>query len=63
MARSWKSARAGRGHVLLILAEPGIGKSCLVEALLSRLEHEQHVRLQYFCAPNRQDSRLYPVIA
>ena len=47
----------------MITGEPGIGKSRLVEALLSRLEHEQHVRMRYFCAPNRQDSPLYPVIA
>ena len=63
MARDWESATAGNGRVLLISGEPGIGKSRLVEALLSRLEHEQHVRLRYFCAPNRQDSPLYPVIA
>ena len=63
MAGGWESAKAGNGRVLLITGEPGIGKSRLVEALLSRLEHEQHVRMRYFCAPNRQDSPLYPVIA
>ncbi len=63
MVGGWESAKAGDGRVLLITGEPGIGKSRLVEALLSRLEHEQHVRMRYFCAPNRQDSPLYPVIA
>jgi predicted ATPase/class 3 adenylate cyclase len=63
MIGGWEGAKAGNGGVLLITGEPGIGRSRLVEALLSRLEHEQHVRLRYFCAPNRQDSPLYPVIA
>ena len=63
MVGGWKSAKAGNGHVLLISGEPGIGKSRLVEALLNRREHEQHVRLRYFCAPNRRDSTLYPFIA
>jgi class 3 adenylate cyclase/predicted ATPase len=63
MVGGWQSAKAGNGRVLLISGEPGIGKSRMVEALLSRLKQEQTVRLRYFCAPNRQDSPLYPVIA
>ena len=63
MTGGWESAKARNGRVLLITGEPGIGKSRLVEALLSRLGHEQHVQMRYFCAPNRQDSPLYPVIA
>ena len=40
MVGGWESAKAGNGRVLLISGEPGIGKSRMVEALLSRLEHE-----------------------
>lgn len=63
MAGGWESAKTGSGRVVLISGEPGIGKSRLVEALLGRLESEKHTRLRYFCAPNRQDSPLYPIIA
>ena len=44
MVGGWESAETGNGQVLLISGEPGIGKSRLVEALLSRLEREQIVR-------------------
>jgi class 3 adenylate cyclase/predicted ATPase len=63
MVGGWESAKTGNGQVLLISGEPGIGKSRLVEMLMRRLEHEQIVRLRYFCAPNRRDSTFYPIIA
>ena len=43
MAGGWESAKAGSGRVLLISGEPGIGKSRMVQTLLSRLEDEPHV--------------------
>jgi class 3 adenylate cyclase/predicted ATPase len=63
MMGRWQQAKAGQGCVLLISGEPGIGKSRIVQALLSRLAGEPHVRVRCYCAPNRQDSALYPVIA
>jgi predicted ATPase/class 3 adenylate cyclase len=62
MMRRWQQARAGNGCVLLISGEPGIGKSRIVQALLNGLGDEPHIRMRYFCAPNRQGSALYPVI-
>jgi predicted ATPase len=49
--------------VVLISAEPGVGKSRLAEALAERIAAEPHIRLRYFCSPHHQDSALYPVIA
>jgi class 3 adenylate cyclase/tetratricopeptide (TPR) repeat protein len=61
--RHWQSARAGEGRVVLLSAEPGIGKSRLVAALTEMLQSEPHATFQYFCSPHRQDSALFPVIA
>ena len=61
--RRWTQAKAGGGRVVLIAGEPGVGKSRLAEAQIERIAAEPHARLRYFCAPHRQDSALYPVIA
>ncbi len=63
LLRRWAQAKAGNGRVVLISAEPGVGKSRLAEALAERIADEPHTRLRYFCSPHHQDSALYPVIA
>src|SRR5690349_4566384 len=63
LLRRWTQAKADSGKVVLISAEPGVGKSRLAEALAERITAEPHIRLRYFCSPHHQDSALYPVIA
>jgi hypothetical protein len=62
LLRRWAQAKAGEGRVVLVSAEPGIGKSRLAEAVEERIAGEPHTRLRYFCSPHHEDSALYPVI-
>jgi class 3 adenylate cyclase len=62
LLRRWSKAKTGEGQVVLLCGEAGIGKSRLTAALLERLAAEPHMRLRYFCSPQRTDSALYPII-
>jgi class 3 adenylate cyclase/predicted ATPase len=63
LLRAWQSSSAGKGRLVMLCGEPGIGKSRLLAALESELASEQHLCLRYFCSPLYQDSALYPLIA
>lgn len=63
LMRRWSKAKTGRGQVVLLSGEPGIGKSRLTAAVVERLASEPHTHLRYFCSPQRTDSSLYPIIS
>ncbi|MBT4490105.1 MAG: AAA family ATPase, partial [Rhodospirillaceae bacterium] len=58
----WNLANAGKGQVLLLSGEAGLGKSRLVRALADGLAGKNHYRLRYQCAPHYANSALYPII-
>ena len=59
----WKQVSEGRGRVVLVSGDAGIGKSCLVQALVSHLEQEPHAHLEFRCSAYYANSPLYPVVA
>jgi class 3 adenylate cyclase/tetratricopeptide (TPR) repeat protein len=61
--RRWAQAKAGEGQVVLLVGEPGIGKSRLLQTVRERIAGEAHLRLQYQCSPYHTNSAFYPIIA
>jgi class 3 adenylate cyclase len=59
----WAESTEGRGQVVLLSGEAGIGKSRLVEVLRERVGRERVTWLTFRCSPYHTNSALYPVIA
>jgi class 3 adenylate cyclase/predicted ATPase len=62
LLRCWSNAKDGKGEVVLISGEAGIGKSRLTAALLGRLGRQSYTRLRYFCSPQHTDSAFYAIV-
>ena len=62
LMRRWERARRGDGQLVLIVGEPGIGKSRLAVELVANLADKAFTTLRYYCSPYHQSSALYPII-
>ena len=58
----WTAARNGRGQVMVVEGEPGIGKSRLVWALRERLAGDAPAWIECRCSPYHTSSAFHPVI-
>ena len=58
----WPESRDGRGQVILLSGEAGVGKSRLVRVLTEHVVDEGAPRLTWRCSPYHTNSAFYPVI-
>ena len=50
----WAQVQAGRGHIVVLSGEAGIGKSCLVQVLKDEIIGAATLRIEYRCSPYHQ---------
>ena len=58
----WEQVKEGRGQVVLLSGEPGIGKSRLAYTLQRASHREGSLLFEAHCSPYHQHSALYPLI-
>jgi predicted ATPase len=61
LRRRWERARQGDGQLVLIVGEPGIGKSRLIEEFHGRLRDTPHTWLEWSCSQLLQNTPLDPI--
>ena len=61
LMRRWDRARQGNGQLVLIVGEPGLGKSRLIEEFHSRLSDTPHTWVEWSCSQLLQNTPLHPI--
>ena len=61
LRRRWERARSGHGQLTLIVGEPGIGKSRLVEEFRATLEETPHTFVELSSSQLLQNTPLHPI--
>ena len=61
LMRRWERSRDGDGQLVVIVGEPGLGKSRLIEEFHSRLREAPHTWIEWSCSQLLQNTPLHPV--
>ena len=61
LSRRWERARNGEGQLALIVGEPGLGKSRLIEEFRARLGETPHTWIEWSSSQLLQNTPLHPV--
>ena len=61
LTRRWERARAGEGQLVLVVGEPGLGKSRLIEEFHSQLAETPHTWSEWSASQLLQNTPLHPI--
>lgn len=62
LKQAWAAPRGGEAASVLVVAEPGMGKSRLGTAFADSLQDEPHLMVRLQCSPFHTNSVLYPFV-
>jgi class 3 adenylate cyclase/predicted ATPase len=62
LARRWSRARSGDGQLLLLVGEPGIGKSRLIQEFRAHLGETPHTWVGWSSSQLLQNTPLHPIV-
>jgi hypothetical protein len=61
LKRRWQRVRNGDGQLVLIVGEPGLGKSRLIEEFHAKLSETPHTWAEFSCSQLLQNTPLHPI--
>ena len=61
LMRRWERALQGDGQLMMIVGEPGLGKSRLIEEFHTRLADTPHTWVEWSCSQLLQNTALHPI--
>ena len=62
LVRHWERARSGEGESVLVVGEPGIGKSRLIREFRARLGETPHTWVEWSSSQLLQNTPLHPIV-